>query len=130
MQRPNTPSIFTFIPVALFLMLVGWGGLAVLVWYTPPTVWPRWLFFFLNVLAFTGTAIPIVAFLNIRFPSTPPATVGTVMRQALWAGIYFPTLEWLRIPRVLSPTIALLLAAAFIAAEALLRIRERSLWKP
>ncbi len=130
MQRPNSPSMFTFIPVTLFLMLAGWGGLATLVWYTPPTVWPRWLFFFLNVLAFTGTAVPVVAFLNIRFPSITPATVGTVMRQALWVGIYVPTLEWLRIPRVLTPTIALFVAAAFIAAEALLRIRERSQWKP
>lgn len=130
MQRPNPPSIFTFLPVAFFLMLVGWGGLAAVVWYTPPTVWPRWLFFFLSVLAFTGTALPVMAFLNLRFQSNPPATVGTVMRQALWVGIYFPTLEWLRIPRVLSLTIALLLAAAFIAAEALLRVRERSQWKP
>jgi hypothetical protein len=130
MQRPNSPSIITFLPVTLFLMLVGWGGLAALVWYTPPTVWPRWLFFFLNVLAFTGTAIPLVAFLNIRFPSAPPASVGTVMRQALWVGVYIPTLEWLRIPRVLSPTLAMLVAAAFIAAEALLRIREHSQWRP
>ena len=89
-----------------------------------------WQFCMLNVLAFTGTAIPIVAFLNIRFSSVPPATVGTVMRQALWVGIYIPTLEWLRIPRVLSPSIALLVAAAFIVAEALLRVRERSQWRP
>ncbi len=130
MQRTNTPSIYTFLPTTLFLIIVGWGGLAALVWYSPPTVWPRWLFFFLSVLAFTGTAIPIVAFLNIRFPSIPPASVGTVMRQALWVGIYFPTLEWLRIPRVLSLTIALLVAVAFITAETLLRVRERSQWRP
>jgi hypothetical protein len=130
MQRSNSPSILTFLPIILFLMLIGWSGLAALVWYTPPTVWPRWLFFFLSVLAFTGTAIPVVAFLNMRFPSAPPATIGTVMRQALWVGIYFPTLEWLRISRVLSLAIALLVAAAFIAAEALLRVRERSQWKP
>ena len=130
MQRSNSPSILTFLPAGFFLMLIGWSGLAALVWYTPPTVWPRWLFFFLSVLAFTGTTIPVVAFLNIRFPSTPPATIGTVMRQALWVGIYFSTLEWLRIARVLSVAIALLVAAAFIAAESLLRVRERSQWKP
>ena len=130
MQRSNSPSILTFLPAGLFLMLIGWSGLAALVWYTPPTVWPRWLFFFLSVLAFTGTTIPVVAFLNIRFPSTPPATIGTVMRQAVWVGIYFSTLEWLRIARVLSLAIALLVAAAFIAAESLLRVRERSQWKP
>jgi hypothetical protein len=130
MQRSNSPSILSFLPIFFFLMLIGWSGLAALVWYTPPTVWPRWLFFFLSVLAFTGTAIPVVAFLNIRFRSAPPATIGTVMRQALWFGIYFPTLEWLRISRVLTLAIAILVAAAFIAAEALLRVRERSQWKP
>jgi hypothetical protein len=130
MERSKPLSILTFLPISLFLMLIGWAGLAALVWYTPPTVWPRWLFFFLSVLAITGTAIPVVAFLNIRFPTIPPAKIGTVMRQALWVGIYVPTLEWLRISRVLTLAIALLVAAAFVAAEALLRVRERSQWKP
>lgn len=99
-------------------------------YYLPPTVWPRWLFFFLSVLALTGTALPGVAFLNRRFPSTPPATPGVVVREAIWIGIYFPTLAWLRIPRVLTPALALLLAIALILVEWLLRLRERSQWKP
>ncbi len=130
MQESNSPPIFAFLPATLFLMIVGWGGLAGLVFYSPPTVWPRWLFFFLSVLALTGTALPVVAFLNRRFTTRPPATVGAIMRQALWFGIYFPTLAWLRIPRILSPALALILALGIVLIEWLLRVRESSQWQP
>jgi hypothetical protein len=93
-------------------------------------VGPRWLFFFLSVLALTGTVLPIVAYLNIRFPSNPPPTAGVVLRQAIWVGIYIPTLAWLQIGRVLSPALALLLALGFVLIEWLLRLREKSQWKP
>jgi len=52
------------------------------------------------------------------------------VRQAIWVGIYFPTLLWLRIPRVVTLPLALLLAAGLILIEFLLRLRERSQWKP
>ena len=130
MRNPTTPSFLTFLPVTLFLLFVGWGGLAALVILETPTVWPRWLFFFLGVLACTGTALPITAFLNVRFQSKPPATAGVIMRQALWFGIYVPTLAWLRIPRVLSVSLAVLIALGFALVELLLRMRERSQWKP
>lgn len=52
------------------------------------------------------------------------------MREALWVGIYFPTLAWLQLGRVLTPALVLLLAIGFVAIEVLLRLRERSQWKP
>lgn len=130
MNQKQTPSVNTFLPAALFLVVIGWGGLIALIFYTMPTVGPRWLFFFLSVLAVTGIALPLAAFLNNRFPSTPPATTGIILRQALWVGIYFPTLAWLQIGRVLTPSLALLLAVGFILIEFLLRLREKSQWKP
>ncbi len=130
MQESNSTPFLTFIPAAFCLMLIGWGGLFLLILYNPPTVWPRWLFFFLSVLAFSGTALPFVAFLNRRFTSKPAANTGTIMRQSLWFGIYFPTLAWLRMPRVLTPALALLLAVGIIIIEALLRLHERSQWNP
>jgi hypothetical protein len=114
----------------MFLLISGWGGLGALVYYAPPTVWPRWLFFFFAVLAVTGTALPFVAFLNRRFPSIPPAVPGVVVRQAIWVGIYLPTLAWLQIPRVLTLAQVILLGIAFITIESLLRLRERSQWIP
>ena len=130
MNQKQTPSINSFLPAALFLAIIGWGGLIALIYFTMPTVGPRWLFFFLSVLAVTAIALPLAAFLNNRFPSTPPATTGVILRQGLWVGIYFPTLAWLQIGRVLAPSLALLLAVGFILIEFLLRLREKSQWKP
>jgi hypothetical protein len=120
----------TFLPAAAILALVGWGGLAYIIFFTLPTVIPRWLFFFLAVLALTGTVLPGVAFLNRRFPSTPPPTTSVVLRQALWVGIYLPTLAWLQIGRVLNIAMVLLLALGIVLIEWLLRLREKSQWKP
>jgi hypothetical protein len=130
MQQTTSPRIFSFLPTIMFLMITGWGGLLVLIYSYPPTVWPRWLFFFFGVLAVTGTALPFVAFLNRRFPSTPPAEPNVVMRQAIWVGIYLPTLAWLQIPRVLTVAQVIMLGVAFIIIESLLRLRERSQWTP
>jgi hypothetical protein len=120
----------TFLPAALLLMVLGWGGLYLVTRYTEPSGGTRWLFFFAGVLAGTGTALPIVAFLNRRFPSTPAPTHAVIVRQALWVGIYVPILAWLRIGRVVNFSLAILLAAGLILIEWLLRLRERSLWKP
>jgi len=129
--NPNqSPSVRSVLPAALFLGLTGWLGLAAVVLLTLPTVGPRWLFFFTSVLAITGSALPVVAFLNRRFPSTPAPTPGVLVRQAVWLGIYLPTLAWLQIGRVLTFALALLLAVGLILIEWLLRLREKSQWKP
>lgn len=130
MNSSHTPPVKAFLPAAVILAVIGWGGLIYVFIFTLPTVGPRWLFFFLSVLAVTGTTLPVVAFLNRRFPSVPPATAPVVLRQALWMGIYIPTLAWLQIGRVLTPSMALLLLLGFILIEWLLRLRERSQWKP
>jgi hypothetical protein len=125
----RTPSPLSFLPTTLLFMLVGWGGLLWLLNFSEPTLWPRWLFFFLLVVAFTGTALPVTAFLNYRFPGEPPATVRVILRQALWVGVYAGTLAWLRVGGVLNFALAFILASAFIAIEWLIRLRERSRWE-
>lgn len=129
-SRPSPPAVRSFLPATLILMLLGWGGIAYLWTQTQPFLGPRWAFYFFSVLAFTGVALPIVAYLNRRFPSKPPPSNLVIVRQAIWVGIYFPTLLWLRIPRVVTLPLALLLAAGLILIEFLLRLRERSQWKP
>ncbi len=128
--KPSGPPVRGFIPTAVALMILGWGGLYWVVFYNVPSGGTRWIFFFTGVLAITGTVLPLVAFLNRRFPSNPPSTAAVIVRQALWVGIYPPTLAWLRIGRVLTPSIALLLALSFILIEWFIRLRERSRWKP
>ena len=130
MEPSQSPPVSAFLPATVVLGVVGWGGLIALFAFTLPTVGPRWIFFFLSVLAVTGTALPAVAFLNRRFPSTPPPTTGVSLRQSVWLGIYFPTLAWLQIGRVLTPALALLLAVGLLLIEWLLRLREKSQWRP
>ena len=125
-----SPPVKSFLPAAIVLMILGWGGLYYILTQTEPSGGARWAMFFTGVMALTGTALPAVAFLNRRFKSSPPATSFVILRQALWAGIYVPTLAWLQIGRVLTPMIALLLALGLFLIEWLLRLRERSQKSP
>lgn len=130
MDTSSSPTAKSVLPAAITLAVIGWGGLGAVVFFTLPTVGPRWLFFFLGVLALTGSALPFVAYLNRRFPSTPPVNSGVILRQSVWVGIYAATLAWLQIGRVLTPSLALVLALGFVIIEWLIRLREKSQWKP
>jgi hypothetical protein len=124
------PSIRSTLPAAILLALIGWAGLAYLFIFALPTLWPRWLFFFLSVLAVTGVFLPVAAFLNRRFPTLPPANQNTILREAALVGIYFATLAWLQLGRVLTMPLALLLAFGAGLIEFLIRLREKSRWEP
>lgn len=130
MSESRLPPFKSYLPVTIFLCLFGWGGLLIVLLNTLPTLGPRWLFFFFGVVALTGTAIPVSFFVNLRFPSTPPATSAIIIRQASWVGIYGGITAWLQLGRVLTPVIAGVLATAFIVIEVILRIRERSRFVP
>jgi hypothetical protein len=112
---------------ALILIAIGWTGLYLLVATTLPTVGPRWLFFFLLVIAVTGTALPFVWLLHKRFGSAPSTVL---LRQALWVALFAALLVWLQINRSLTLSLALLLGAGFIVLEWFLRLLERSAWRP
>jgi len=120
----------TFLPLSVVLTILGWGGLFLIIQSTVPTLGPRWLFFFLGVLALTGPAIPPVYFLNKRFPSDPPVEGMVILRQALWVGVFGSTVAWLQLGRVLTPGLGLILAGVFALIEFLLRLFERSHWNP
>lgn len=122
-------SVKDYLPAAITLMVLGWGVLAYILLSTTPSGGTRWVLFFSAVLAVTGTALPLVAFLNRRFPSLPPPNPTVVIRQALWIGVYLATLAWLQMGQVLTPALAALLALGLVIIEWLLRLRERSLWK-
>ena len=127
MQRSPTPS--AYLPTIVVFLAFGWGGLLVLMTTTDPELGPRWLFFFLMVVAFTGLALPFTVWLNARFPSKPPASADTIVRQALWVGILAATIAWLAYGRVLNFGLVLIFVAGFAAIEAFLRLWERSRWR-
>lgn len=130
MSTIRVPPPRAYLPFALFLAVGGWGGLFLLFTTTLPTLGPRWLFFFLIVIAFTGTFLPITAYLNYRLTNKPPAGADTVIRQAIWFGMYASTLAWLQYGRVFTISLAIALGIGIIAVEWLLRWRERTRWKP
>ncbi|MBT3391128.1 MAG: hypothetical protein HN413_12040 [Chloroflexi bacterium] len=130
MNQNNTPSVGFYIPAAIILSIGGWGGLLAVIYYTLPTLGPRWLFFFLLVLGVSGLVLPISAYLNRRFPSKPPATVFTVIREALLVAFFAAALIWLQIGRVLTPALVILFGLSIGGVELLIRLRERSRWNP
>ena len=126
----SSPSVRATFLAAVLLALIGWTGLGYLFIFTLPTLWPRWLFFFLVVMAITGICLPVAAFLNRRFSTQPPATFSTLLREAAMVGIYFATLAWLQLGRVLSAPLMFLLAIGLVLIEFLIRLREKSRWEP
>jgi hypothetical protein len=124
------PPFRVYLVQSILLVLLGWGGLALLLNYTVPVVLARLAFFILLVMALTGTALPITYFFNRRFASGPPAEPNVIVRQALWVGIYGATLAWLQLGRLVSLWVWMGLAGGIIAAEYLIRLREKARWKP
>jgi len=83
------------------LIIVGWGGIVALFYYSPPMS-GRAGTFVLGIMALTGTALPIVYFLHRRFPSDPHAESNVIVRQALWVGVYVAFLAWLQLGRLVT----------------------------
>lgn len=130
MQTENRLPFREYLPAALFMILVGVGAAATAVAAFPPTVWARWLLFFGSTLGLIGLALPVTWFLNLRFPSTPPAEAAVIVRQAIWFGVYGGLLIWLQQERLVSIWSGFGLAGGLIAIEYLIRMRERARWTP
>jgi ABC-type uncharacterized transport system permease subunit len=122
----DKPSFRPYLVPAIFMLVIGWGGLALLLNFSVPTIWPRWGFFALIVLAAAGTATPVSFWLNNTFRTNPPAEPAVIVRESVSAGVYFALLAWLSIGRILNFSIAAWLALALVFIEYLLRIRETS----
>jgi len=112
--------------VGVVFMVIGWLGLFQLITTTLPRVGQRWIFFLLLQIAVTGTVLPFVRYLNVRFTpisaELPPG--GVIVRQSIWVGLFVVTCTWLQIPRLLNLPMIFLVAIVFIVIEAFLRSRE------
>lgn len=115
---------------SLVLNAIGWVGLIILVVFTLPTLFPRWLFFFLLTLAFCGISLPFIYLLHRRFSNAVPLEVGVMIRQALWVGLFIDLMAWLQLGRMLTPVRGFLIAVGITAIEYFLRLRERNKFKP
>ena len=124
------PSFRPFVLPMIFLILIGWGGSAALIYYSEPLVWNRWSLFALLFLALTGTALPLVYFFHLRFPSNPPANARVIVRQAQLVGVYGLIILWLRWGNLLTIWLTFGFAVGLLGIESLIRLRERSQWSP
>ncbi len=130
-MEPNPYSSFKpYLASAIILFILGWGGAAIAVLSLTPTVWARWMFFFCGTLGLISVALPAAWFLNLRFPSLPPAGASVIVRQAVWVGLYGALLTWLQQERLVNLGTGIGLAAGLIAIEILIRLREKSRWQP
>lgn len=130
MNASTHPPFRPFLTAAIDLFVLGLGLFAIAIFALEPTVWARWLFFFGGTLSLTGLALPATWFLNLRFPSVPPAGVNVIVRQAIWVGVYAGLLAWFQQERLVSFGMITGLAIGLGAIEYLVRMRERSLWRP
>ena len=113
---------------ALILVFIGLAGMVVIIFFTEPTLGPRWLgYFFLTLLA-SGLVLPFVHIFQRRVAKQPVAD-GILIREALWFGIYVDLVAWLQLGRVLNGLIVIFLAGGFIVLEVLLRMSETALFK-
>ncbi len=130
METSQNPPFRPILITSLILLGVGLVGLFLLFSLTVPTLGPRWLLFFLLTLIGSGVALPGAYFLNLRFPSDPPAGASILLREALWVGLYLDLLAWLQFGKVLNFALGALLLFGFAVIEFLLRLRERNRFDP
>ena len=128
-EHNELPRVTNYLPLIVILLSMGFGGLFLLFNMTQPTLWPRWLFFFMVVLGVTGLAIPAVVFLYHRFPSGHIPTQRVIIRQSLWAGIYIAFMIWLSLGQVFRLGVAIIVLVGIILLEIVLRFGERSFWR-
>jgi hypothetical protein len=119
------------VAVGIVMAVVGWAGLVWVVLNTVPTVQYRWLGFGLLHLAISGTALPFVRVLNVRFSQDEGLYIkpGTLVRQAMWCGLLGAAAFWLAIPRLFSPALLVVLTITLTVIEVLLRIRENTTYR-
>jgi len=130
MMMDARPTFRPFLASTLTLLVIGLGASVAAILVLTPTVFARLLFFFGVDLALTGLGMPVSWFLNLRFPSKPPAEGQIIVRQAIWVGVFGATLLWLQESRLASLGIGLGLAVGLGVIEYLIRMRENSRWKP
>jgi hypothetical protein len=124
--RKQLPPFRSIITTSLILAGTGLAGLVILFLFTVPTLGPRWLLFFLITLLFSGLALPVVFYLNRRFPSDPVASSSVLIREALWVGAYFDLVLWLQFGKVLNFALGIFIAIGIVGIELFIRLGERS----
>ena len=112
---------------ALFLALLGIGGVALLLNSTYPTLGPRWLMYVFVTVAASGLALPPFYGINRLLKVRPALERTRLQREALGMGVYCSFMVWLSIARLWTLPLAILVLVILVTIDYLLRLRENDL---
>jgi len=125
-NKPILPLVF----FCTLLSLIGWSGLGLIILYLPPTIGPRWLFFFALFIAVSAMFIPIFSLINQRIERDRELSIIPSVRESLEMAFYINLLVWLLMGKVFDGVTAFLLLVVLVGIEALIRMIERSRFNP
>jgi hypothetical protein len=115
-----------WMPFVILIALLAWLGLWGLI-QLPITGVTRVLFFVVLFGAITNTVMPPIAYLNARFGRCRDQRTyqARFVRQSIWLGLLIAVLGWLQMRRILTFSLAMILAAVFGLTETFLLTRDR-----
>lgn len=123
--------------IGVLMMAVGWLGIAAILRGNAPTVRAVFQLLVLLFFAVSGTAMPLIFYLNVRFVpiSRPVPPSAVIVRQSAWVGFFVVGCACLQLlyiggERLLTLWSALALAAALSLMEWQFRRRETSFSAP
>jgi uncharacterized membrane protein YhaH (DUF805 family) len=128
-RRSYLPPFGKLFLTSLILGLIGLAGLVFVIFFSEPTLGPRWLFFFFLTLFCSGIALP-AAYIVQRRLAKQNVPVNVLLREAILFSIFIDLCAWLQLGRIISNLIILILAAGFILLEVFLRMAEKATFKP
>jgi hypothetical protein len=127
--RSFLPPFSKFFITSLLLAIIGGGGLIFIIFFTEPTLGPRWLFFFSLTLLAGGIALPIAYIIQRRL-AKQYVSANVLLREAILFAIFVDLLAWMQLGRIITNLIILILAGGFIMLEVFLRMAENATFKP
>lgn len=120
----RTIEISSVITSSFYLILLGGVGTYLLINFTYPFLWQRWLFFGAIILLGTGIGLPVILFLNKVISSHHVAYRDIIVRESVGFGVYIGFLFWLAIGRLFTIPLAIAVGLIMLVIDYLLRIRE------
>lgn len=121
------------LPFLLFsgiVSLTAWSGLGLILIYLPPTIGPRWLFFFFLFVAIASISLPLFLLINQRIEHGRNHGIFPAIRESMELAFYVNLVIWLKFGRVLDTITAILVLFVIVAIEFFIRLFERSRFQP
>lgn len=125
-NKPILPLVF----FCTLLSLIGWSALGLIILYLPPTIGPRWLFFFALFIAVATMFVPVFYLINQRIERDREHSLMPSIRESLELAFFVNLMVWLLMGKVFDGVTAFLLFTVIAGIEVLIRMLERSRFNP